>query len=44
MKKFYALFALLLVASMVLGACTAVAPTTTDCARCAAGGHCHRRG
>ena len=28
MKKFYALFALLLVASMVLGACTAVAPTT----------------
>ncbi|MFN8466076.1 MAG: sugar ABC transporter substrate-binding protein [Caldilineaceae bacterium] len=29
MKKFYALFALLLVASMVLGACTAVAPTTT---------------
>ena len=29
MKKFYALFALLLVASMVLSACTAVAPTTT---------------
>jgi ribose transport system substrate-binding protein len=29
MKKFYALFALLLIAAMVMGACTAVAPTTT---------------
>jgi ribose transport system substrate-binding protein len=29
MKKLYALFALLLVASMILGACTAVAPATT---------------
>ena len=33
MKKFYALFALLLVASMVLGACTAVAPTTAPAAQ-----------
>ncbi len=33
MKKFYALFALLLVASMVLAACTAVAPTTAPAAQ-----------
>jgi ribose transport system substrate-binding protein len=36
MKKLYALFALMLVAAMVLGACTAVAPTTTTPAEPAA--------